>query len=75
VREGHDAVAEVLLAHGADVKAKDQDENDYSLLHIAADKGHDAVAEVLLAHGADVKAKDKYGETALHTRPIRALRP
>jgi ankyrin repeat protein len=69
---GHKEVAELLLAHGADVNA----ENDsvQTPLHIAVGgagawigsvQDHKKVAELLLAHGADVNAKDGQGMTPL----------
>ena len=53
----------VLLAHGADVNARD----DYSntALHYAASYGHDALAQALLGAGADINAKTKRGATAV----------
>jgi len=63
-RDGHAAVVELLLAAGADVKAK----NEYgeTALHQAAWYGHAAIVELLLAAGADVDAQDEAGWTALH---------
>jgi ankyrin repeat protein len=55
------AVAELLLAHGADVNAKDNDGG--TPLSSAGSKD---VTELLLAHGADVNAKDNDGWTPLH---------
>ncbi len=54
-------VAELLLANGADVNARD--EGDGTPLHLA---WHEDVAELLLAAGADVNAKAKNGWTPLH---------
>ena len=53
----------VLLAHGADVNARD----DYSntALHYAASYGHDALAQALLGAGADVKSQNRDGRTSL----------
>ena len=50
---GHLAVVEFLLAHGADVHA-----NDDLALSLASLYGEVAIVEVLLAHGADVHAAD-----------------
>ena len=52
--DGHLAIVELLLAHGADVHAKNQE--DETALEFASENGHAAVVEVLLAHGADVHA-------------------
>ena len=52
---GQLAVVEVLLAHGADVNARDGD--GYTALFWAARGGRAAVVELLLAHGADVAAR------------------
>jgi ankyrin repeat protein len=48
---GHKAMVELLLAHGADPTVKSGDGE--TPLHQAAEKGFPAVAQVLLAHGAD----------------------
>ena len=50
-------VAQVLLAHGADVNARNKFER--APLHEAAYNNSLEVAQVLLAHGADVNARDK----------------
>ena len=51
---GHEAVAQVLLQHGADVAAADN--NGGTALMGAAQGGHEAMAQLLLQHGADVAA-------------------
>ena len=61
---GHKDVAELFLAHQADVHAEDN--FGRTALHWAAVGGHKDVAECLLAHHADVNAKDNFGRTALH---------
>jgi len=48
---------ERLLAHGADVNARNGD--GWTPLHQAASNGNREMAELLLAHGADVNAKDE----------------
>jgi len=60
---GHEAVAQVLLAAGADKDAKDR--GGLTPLHRAAICGHKAVARVLLAAGADKNAMDKQGRTPM----------
>jgi hypothetical protein len=61
---GHEEVAELLLAKGADVNAKNND--GFTPLHSAAAQGHKDVAELLLAKGADANAKDKDGYIPLY---------
>jgi ankyrin repeat protein len=57
-------VIEVLLAHRADISAKDKDGS--TALHWAADRGDKEVIEALLAGSVDVNEKNKNGSTALH---------
>lgn len=61
---GDHAGAESLLAHDADINAKDN--KGGTLLHYAAGQGYMDVAELLLSHGADVKVKEEIGQTPLH---------
>jgi len=61
---GKKDIAELLLAKGADVNAKD-DSGD-TPLHNAAEAGHKDMAGLFLANGADVNAGDKYSSTPLH---------
>jgi len=53
---GHKAIAELLIAKGANVKAKNN--NGFTALHLAASEGHKEVVELLIANGADVNARD-----------------
>ena len=53
--QGHQAVVALLLAHQADVHAKD--DRGSTPLHLAARKGHRDVAELLLAHHAKVQCQ------------------
>jgi ankyrin repeat protein len=57
-------VALALLAHGADVNARNESEE--TLLHAAAIDGDMAGLELLLSHGAAVAARDRAGFTPLH---------
>jgi ankyrin repeat protein len=65
IQGGHIRVAELLLAHGADVNAP----GTYSVtpLHVASRHGHLDAVKWLLDHGADVNAKRVDGQTALHS--------
>ena len=60
------AAAEALLAAGADVNARS--DNDFSVLpiHSAVAGGHDEVVAVLVDAGADVNARQRHGWTPLH---------
>lgn len=62
--KGYLAVAEFLLANGADVNAPDA--NRQSPLHIAAAAGHKTIGELFLSKGADPQASDYKGFTPLH---------
>lgn len=61
---GYSKTAQLLISHGADVNAKDND--DATPLHHAVKGGHLECIELLLSHGAEVKVKDKQGKTPLH---------
>jgi ankyrin repeat protein len=61
---GHKEIAQLLIAKGANVKAKTDDGK--TPLHSAAAKEHENIAELLIAKGADVNAKDNKGRTPLH---------
>ncbi len=61
------AVVELLLAHGADVRAVAQNPMQVTALHSAvADGGHAAIAKMLVRGGADVNARQQHGWTPLH---------
>jgi ankyrin repeat protein len=63
-REGHREIADLLLAHGADIEAKDAEHGSTPLIW-AVFFGHQPVAEFLLAKGANVNTRNSYGSTAL----------
>jgi ankyrin repeat protein/ribosomal protein S27E len=58
-------IARLLLAQGADVNAKEE-ENGSTPLHVAAVGNCACMVELLLANGAAVKAKNAKGRTPLH---------
>jgi hypothetical protein len=57
------SVAQLLLAHGADINAQSRSGN--TPLHVASHCGALAVVRLLLKHGADVEIKGNGGMTAL----------
>jgi Ankyrin repeats (3 copies) len=58
-----DSVLRLLLEHGADIDA--QDEDGWTPLYSASVRGAVEVVRLLLEHGADVEVKDNAGKTAL----------
>jgi len=60
---GQTDVVEYLIAHGADVDAKNS--SDETPLHAAAAKGHKEIVELLIAKGAEVNAENMRGKTPL----------
>jgi ankyrin repeat protein len=62
-RFGQSQVAELLIAEGADVNAKNV--VGQTPLHWAAMAGHKEIIELLIAAGAEVNAKTKRGDTPL----------
>jgi ankyrin repeat protein len=63
---GHPKVAELLLAHGADVTARSTNPNGNTPLHAALAGNHKMVAGILIGQGADVNAADAAGWRPLH---------
>lgn len=60
---GNKAIAELLLAHGAKVDARDA--SGATPLMVSVGKGFKSVAEMLIARGADVNGRDKEGKSVL----------
>ncbi|MDP6417772.1 MAG: ankyrin repeat domain-containing protein, partial [Gammaproteobacteria bacterium] len=60
---GQKEIAELLIAEGANVNAKDK-LGDTSL-QVAAYQGHKEIAELFIANGADVNSKADNGKTPL----------
>src|ERR1035437_3461976 len=73
-KAGDKAKVEELLAEGADINAKD--ENDYSPLHSAVDAAQPEIVELLLAKGAEVNGRGvSHNEiTPLHLAAYRGLK-
>ncbi|MCI0436922.1 MAG: ankyrin repeat domain-containing protein [Gemmatimonadetes bacterium] len=64
--KGHVTLVQLLLEHGADVNARNQNGHwGTTPLHAAAHGNQKAVAEVLLAHGADTRVVNLNGRTPL----------
>jgi Ankyrin repeats (3 copies)/Ankyrin repeat len=61
----HPGIAELLIAHGADVRARDLKKS--TPLHQAAFFGNAATIGLLLDHGALIDARDADGWTPLHS--------
>jgi len=63
---GHAKIAELLIAHDADVLARSRGPNGNTPLHAALAGNHKFVAGLLIGHGADVNAPDAQGWRPLH---------
>ena len=63
---GHAKIAELLIAHDADVIARSRNANGNTPLHAALAGNHKLVAGLLIGHGADVNAADAQGWRPLH---------
>ena len=63
---GHLKVAELLLAHNADVTARSRNNTGNTPLHAALAGNHKLVAGLLIGRGADVNATDTAGWRPLH---------
>lgn len=53
------------LQKGADINAKDNDNDGMTALMYASEDGNLGIVDLLIANGADVNAKDNNGWTAL----------
>ena len=62
-RRGHADIAQLLLDHGADGKARD--DNECTPLLLSSSYGHVEVARILLEHGADTETRDNSGDSPL----------
>ena len=63
LRRGHIDVAQLLLEHGADGKA--QNDNGRTPLLLSSGYGHAEVSRILLAQGADTETRDRTGRSPL----------
>jgi len=54
--EGPSSRVDLLLNHGADVNAKNNNDHWGTLRHAAAHANQRAIAELLIAHGANINA-------------------
>jgi ankyrin repeat protein len=63
---GHSKIAEYLLNHGADARARSKNSNGNTPLHAALAGNHKFAAGVLMGSGADVNAVDAAGWQPLH---------
>lgn len=74
--KGHERLVQVLLEHGADVNATNN--NDHwgtTPLHAAAHGNQRAIAELLIKHGADIHAKNLNGRTPLQETEFHKAKP
>lgn len=63
---GHPAIAEALIASGADVSVRSRNAMKNTPLHAAAAGRNVEAVRALLEHGANVNARQEGGWTALH---------
>ena len=63
---GHAKIAELLLAHDADVAARSRNTNGNTPLHAALAGNHKMLAGLLIGAGSDVNAADAGGWRPLH---------
>ena len=62
--KGYDKVIELLLRHGANVNAMNN--QGWTALHVASANGYLPATRILLDHNADTSLQDDYGKTPLH---------
>ena len=73
---GHEAIARLLLDHGADVRVTNM--KDETALYLAAEHGHEVIAQLLLDRGVDVRARkleSPYGAAHRGRERARSHRP
>ena len=63
---GHAQVAELLLAHDADVRARSRNQTGNTPLHAALAANQSLIAGLLIGNGADLNAADAAGWRPLH---------
>jgi ankyrin repeat protein len=73
-RGGHEEVVRLLLEHGADIDARNNQPGKTALVG-AAEKGHEGVVRTLLELGADatIESRGKTAEDLASTEAIKAL--
>ena len=62
-QEGHSRIVQTLLEKGADINARNADEE--VALHRASSQGHQGIVQMLLEKGANVNARNASGDAAL----------
>ena len=60
-KNGHLETAKLLIANGADVNNRGEDEDKFTPLIYASKNGHPEVVKLLINKGADVNARDERG--------------
>jgi ankyrin repeat protein len=63
IKNGHEAVVQLLLDKGAKLETKDQ--YGQTPLLCAINNGHEAIVQLLLDKGTKLETKDQYGQTPL----------
>jgi ankyrin repeat protein len=62
---GHEAIAELLIHHGAEINKQFEEGYSKTALMAASEAGHPGIVKLLLKHNADPSLTDTYDETAL----------